>query len=106
MQINEDSSSEYEDILSSEEENKKIVKANWTRVWSSDSVIQGEVKIFSLNEDLRRVKNQSKRFTADGKMTGKLIWTPKTFSAKNSDFDIEAVRLSKEKLREYGILAS
>ena len=39
-------------------------------------------------------------------MTGKILWTPKSYSTKECDFDIEATRLSRENLLEYGILAS
>ena len=86
--------SEYVDIITSEEEVKKKYQLLWTRVWNSAEKSGNEIAIFSVNEDLRRVRDLSKKHDRKKQMKGSLIWSPKNFSSAVKDFDVEEVRLS------------
>ena len=59
-----------------------------------------------MNEDLRRVRDLSKKHNAKDKMNGSLIWSPTNFSKAVKDFDVENVRLTKDKLYDLGVLTS
>ena len=99
-------SSEYEDYISSEEELKKKDERSWTRVWNPALKSGPQINIYEVNEDLRRVRDLSKKKSDQNKAKGTLIWSPTNFSKDNKDFDIETERVPIEKLKEFGILAT
>ena len=97
-EIESEQSSEYEDVISSEEEFKKKDERLWTRVWNSASESGSEISVFNVNEDLRRVSKLSQKKSITTQVEGTLIWSPTTFPKDVKQYDLEEVRLSEEEL--------
>ena len=94
LKVESEETSEYEDVISSEEEIKKKDERLWTRVWNSAEQVGSEIPIFNVTEDLRRVSKLSQKKNATAQMEGNLVWSPTQFSKDAKQYDLEKVRLS------------